>query len=104
QPEDVRHLRRAGTRDLLEEDRLLDQRRPGPAVLGRPAQSGPAALGQRALPGAAEVEQLAVAVGLTAGMVVRDPLADGVTELALLRGQGQVHRARTVQPRPPRGA
>ena len=97
--EHVGHLRRAGARDLLVEDRLLDERGARAAVLGRPAQAGPAALVQRPLPGAPELECVRVAGGLAAGMVVLYPAADGVTKLPLDWRQRQVHGPRTLPAR-----
>jgi hypothetical protein len=85
QPEHVGHLRGAGARDLLEEDRLLDLGRAGAAVLARPREAGPAALVELALPFAAEGEGVLVAVGLTPWVVVRDPGAQRVAELLLGR-------------------
>ena len=102
QAEHVGHRGRARARQLLVEDRLLDLRGAGAAVLGRPVQARPAAVVQRPLPGLAELELLGVGVRLAAGVVLLYPAADGVTELTLDRRQAQVHGPGTLPP--PRAA
>src|SRR3954451_15584366 len=62
--EDVDGARRLRARELLVVDRLLDERRPAPAVLLRPGHAGPPVLVQAPLPRPAELEAGDVAVGL----------------------------------------
>jgi hypothetical protein len=85
QAEDVGHLRRTGTSDLLIEDRLLDEARPRPTVRLGPGEAGPAAVVELALPVATEGERRLVALGLRARVVPVEPLAELVAELLLLR-------------------
>ena len=80
QAQDVGGARRLGADELLVVDRLLDQRRAAPAVLGRPRHAGPAPVVQLALPGAAEGEARVVALGLAPGVVGVEPRAQLVAE------------------------
>jgi hypothetical protein len=76
-------LANEGVRALLVEDRLLDQRRPAPAVRLGPGHAGPPGLVQLALPVAAKLERGLVAGGLAAGVVGLEPVAQLVPELLL---------------------
>ena len=102
EPEHVGHLRRPRSRELLEQDRLLDLRRARPAVLGRPRQPGPAALVERPLPVTTKGEGRLVTLGLLARVVVGDPRAQRVAEFLLRRRKRQVHAAETNTPGDPR--
>ena len=98
--EHVRRPGRLGARQLLAEDRLLDQRRAAAAVLLRPRDAGPAALVELALPLALELE-------LRPGRRPAAPGPDGCRRArrAARRGtpaprirQRQVHGSRTLLP------
>ena len=94
QAEDVRRPRRLRPRQLLAEDRLLDQRRPAAAVLLRPRDPGPARGVELALPLALELElRLIATLRRGARVVVGEPAAELVAERLLFGGQGEVHRA-----------
>src|SRR3954471_5842693 len=91
QAEEVARARPLRADNLLVVDGLLDQRRPAPAVLGRPRHAGPPRVVQLALPAAPEGEARIVALGLAPGVVGVEPRAQLVAEGLLRWGQGQVH-------------
>src|SRR4051794_17522377 len=97
QAEDVRGKRHALARELLVEDRLLNQGGALAAVLLWPGETGPAGVVHLLLPGAAELELgLVVAFGRGAGMVLLQPAPDLVAEGRLGVGQGQVHNPDSI--------
>jgi hypothetical protein len=92
QAQDVRGPRRLRPRQLLTEDRLLDQRRTPAAVLLRPGDPRPAGHVELALPLALELElRLVAAARRRPGVVVRDPGANLVPERRFFGRQRQVH-------------
>ena len=96
EPDHAHVRRRLGTRQLLEQDRLVRDRRARAAVLLRPRQPGVTRSVECAAPGAhrGEVVRLqaeAVAAQLL-GDVVGEPRAQLGPERRLLRGVAKVHR------------
>src|SRR5690606_20786387 len=77
---------------LLEPDQRLDQRQPTSSVLGRPGDAGPAGVVLLSQPRRVEVaDALAVVRSRLAGLVLGEPRADLVAELALVVGEREVH-------------
>src|SRR5512143_3730946 len=82
---------RLGTRHLLLEDDLLDERRAAPTVFFRPRHTAPAGVVQQALPALAVGDPLVHALWLGARRIVLEPRAQLGTEALLFRGIREVH-------------